>query len=213
MHRMDWNSESNSNAACTNKNAVTIAALHNSHNLVSLIPLEGFFSAMEGSSSRPSDSNSTATAASKFLSNLPSRGFLSSTVLSSNPGGMRVYICEHDTLPPESQQIKTNQTNILIRSLQLKNQKGESSSKDGKGINAGEGSRKRPPERVQDGRASAKRSNAQIGSRQEGLDSRSSDRELYSLTVERLRALLKERGLSPKGKKDELVARLRNANG
>ncbi|KAF2302642.1 hypothetical protein P3X46_023510 [Hevea brasiliensis] len=168
---------------------------------------------MEGSSSQPSDSNPTVNGASRFLSNLPSRGFLSSTVLSSNPGGMRVYICEHDTLPPEGQEIKTNQTNILIRSLQLKKQKGDSSSKDMKGVTAAEGSRKRAPERVQDGRASAKRSNSQTGSRQEGSDSRAGDRDLYSLTVERLRALLKERGLSPRGKKDELVARLRNLNG
>jgi hypothetical protein len=35
----------------------------------------------------------------------------------------------------------------------------------------------------------------------EGSDSRTSDKDYYSLTVERLRALLKERGLSPKGKK------------
>ncbi|KAF2311472.1 hypothetical protein GH714_024142 [Hevea brasiliensis] len=168
---------------------------------------------MEGSSSHPSDSNPTATGASKFLSNLPSRGFLSSTVLSSNPGGMRVYICEHDTLPPEGQQIKTNQTNILIRSLQLNKQKGDSSSKDTKGVTAAEGSRKRALERVQDGRSSAKRSNSQIVARQEGSDSRTADRDFYSLTVERLRALLKEQGLSPKGKKDELVARLRNVNG
>ncbi|KAG8638671.1 uncharacterized protein LOC110630815 isoform X1 [Manihot esculenta] len=182
---------------------------------------------MEGSSSQPSDSNPTATDVSKFLSNLPSRGFLSSTVLSSNPGGMRVYICEHNTSPPEGQQIKTNQTNILIRSLQLKKQKGESSSKDMKGVTAAEGSRKRysfylcyegmlaicAPERLQDGRSSSKRSNNQICSEQGGSDSRQADRELYSLTVEKLRALLKERGLSPKGKKDELVARLRNLNG
>ncbi|XP_015577745.1 uncharacterized protein LOC8269244 [Ricinus communis] len=169
---------------------------------------------MEASSSQPSDSNPTATTgATKFLANLPSRGFLSSTVVSSNLGGMRVYICEHETTPPEGQQIKTNQTNILIRSLQLKKQKGDSSSKDAKGVTAAEGSRKRASERVQDGRASAKRSNNQTGSRQEGSDSCTSDRDLYSLTVERLRALLKERGLSPKGKKDELVARLRNVNG
>jgi hypothetical protein len=32
-------------------------------------------------------------------------------------------------------------------------------------------------------------------------DSRTSDKDYYSLTVERLRALLKERGLSPKGRK------------
>ncbi|WCJ36251.1 SAP domain-containing protein [Euphorbia peplus] len=168
---------------------------------------------MEGSSSPPSDSNPTATSAAKFLSNLPSRGFLSSTVLSSNPGGMRVYICEHETSPPDGQQIKTNQTNILIRSLQLKKQKGDSSSKDVKGVTAAEGSRKRGPERGQDGRSSSKRSNSQTVNGPEGSDIRTSERDLYSLTVEKLRALLKEQGLSPRGKKDELVARLRNANG
>ncbi|XP_050223123.1 uncharacterized protein LOC126673166 [Mercurialis annua] len=168
----------------------------------------------EPSSPQLSDSNSMANAgASKFLANLPSRGFLSSTVLSSNPGGMRVYVCEHETMPSDSQQIKTNQTNILIRSLQLKKQKVDSCSKDVKALTAAEGSRKRASERVQDGRASAKRSNTQTGSRQDGSDSRLADRDLYSLTVERLRAMLKERGLSPKGKKEELVTRMRNATG
>ncbi|KAF9668014.1 hypothetical protein SADUNF_Sadunf15G0082700 [Salix dunnii] len=156
---------------------------------------------MESSSSCPSDSNPKPTGASEFLSNLPSHGFLSSTVSSSNPGGMRVYICEHDTSPPEGQQIKTNQTNILIRSLQLNKHKGDSSLKDVKGLTATEGSRKRAPERALDSRASAKRGNSQIGSRQEGSYSRTSDKDYYSLTVERLRALLKEQGLSPKGKK------------
>ncbi|KAG6747187.1 hypothetical protein POTOM_049568 [Populus tomentosa] len=168
---------------------------------------------MESSSSCPSDSNPKPPGASKFLSNLPSLGFLSSTVSSSNPGGMRVYICEHDTSPPEGQQIKTNQTNILIRSLQLNKHKGDSSSKDVKGLTATEGSRKRAPERALDSRAPAKRGNNQIGSRQgfehtEGSDSRTSDKDYYSLTVERLRALLKERGLSPKGKKAIRVVHL-----
>ncbi|KAJ8771541.1 hypothetical protein K2173_026718 [Erythroxylum novogranatense] len=152
---------------------------------------------MEDSSSHPFDSNLTATGASKFLTNLPSRGFLSSTVLSSNPGGMRVYICDRDTSPPEGQLIKTNQTNILIRSLQLKKQKGESSSKDVKGAHATDGSRKRAPERVLDSRASAKRNNSQPGPRQGeqlGSASRTSERDLQCLT-------------------DELVARLKSVNG
>ncbi|KAJ6374494.1 hypothetical protein OIU78_030077, partial [Salix suchowensis] len=175
---------------------------------------------MESSSSCPSDSNPKPTGASEFLSNLPSHGFLSSTVYSSNPGGMRVYICEHDTSPPgimklfmklgfyldEGQEIKTNQTNILIRSLQLNKHKGDSSLKGVKGLTATEGSRKRAPERALDSRASAKRGNNQIDSRQgfehaEGSYSRTSEKDYYSLTVERLRALLKEQGLSPKGKK------------
>ncbi|XVF54680.1 hypothetical protein PTKIN_Ptkin05aG0200300 [Pterospermum kingtungense] len=157
---------------------------------------------MEGSSSHPLDHDLTASGASKFLSNLPSRGHLSSTVISSNLGGMRVYICEHNTSPPESQHIKTNQQNILIRSLMLNNKKGDSSSKDVKA--AAEGTRKRTAERVMDSRASAKKANTQKGS-----SSRAAERDYHSLTVERLRALLKERGLSPKGKKEELIARLK----
>ncbi|XWS60278.1 hypothetical protein CRYUN_Cryun07bG0022800 [Craigia yunnanensis] len=165
---------------------------------------------MEGSSSQPFDHDQTPSDASKFLSNLPSRGHLSSTAISSNLGGMRVYICEHNTSPPESQHIKTNQENILIRSLMLNNKKGDSSSKDGKA--AAEGPRKRAAERVMDSRASAKKANTQSSSRPEGSSSRAAE-DFHSLTVEKLRALLKERGLSPKGKKDELITRLKCVNG
>ncbi|PIN22480.1 hypothetical protein CDL12_04809 [Handroanthus impetiginosus] len=171
---------------------------------------------MEGGSSVSSDASLTAGSgggASKYLANLPSRGLLSSTVLSSNPGGMRVYICERDTSPPEDQLIKTNQINILIRSLMIKNQKGDSGSKDGKGTAANQGSRKRAADKALD-KASGKKvmNNPQLGSSQEG-SSRVLDKDLHSLTVEKLRALLKERGLSGKGKKDELIARLRGVNG
>ncbi|XP_010545952.1 PREDICTED: uncharacterized protein LOC104818187 [Tarenaya hassleriana] len=166
---------------------------------------------MEASSSRQSDSsNLTASAASKYLSDLPSRGLFSSTVVSSNPGGMRVYICEHDTSAPEGQQIKTNQQNILIRSLMLKKQSGESSSKVAKGA-AEDRPRKRAANRAMDERTPSKR--AANGTRQEGSSSRPGERDYHSLTVERLRALLKEKGLPAKGRKDELIARLKNANG
>lgn len=149
--------------------------------------------------------------ASQYLVNLPSRGLFSSTVLSSNPGGMRVYICEHDTSPPADQKIKTNQTNILIRSLTLKKQKNDCNSKDVK-VKATTNARgKRSVERTGDG-SSAKKANiapAHSSIRQEGSSSRSSV-DLQGLTVERLRILLKERGLSTKGKKDELIGRLKN---
>ncbi|KAL6584296.1 hypothetical protein OROMI_003585 [Orobanche minor] len=149
----------------------------------------------------------------KFLTNLPSRGFFSSTVISSNPGGMRVYICDHDTSPPDNQLIKTNQTNILIRSLTLKSQRGDSSSKDGKGTASNQVSRKRAAEKALDKAAGKKAmSSTQLGSSQ-GESSRWLDKDLQSFTVERLRAFLKERGLSMKGKKDELIARLRGVNG
>ncbi|KAB2019253.1 hypothetical protein E1A91_D08G287800v1 [Gossypium mustelinum] len=115
---------------------------------------------------------------------------------------MRVYICEHNTSPPEMQHIKTDQQNILIRSLMLNNNKGGSSSKDVKA--AAEGPRKRAAEKVMDSSASPKKANTKNNSQSVGSSS--------SFTVERLRALLKERGHSPKGKKDELIARLRCVN-
>ncbi|KAI4336311.1 hypothetical protein L6164_014850 [Bauhinia variegata] len=163
---------------------------------------------MESSSAQPSDTNPVSSGACQFLTNLPSRGLFSSTVITSNPGGMRVYICDHNTSPPDDQHIKTNQQNILIRSLTLRKQKSDSRSKDGTEV-----SRKRAAEKVLDGRASAKRTNNQVNSRQEGSSSQTSNRDFQSLTVERLRALLKAKGLSVKGKKDELIARLKGANG
>ncbi|KAI3885266.1 hypothetical protein MKW98_002658 [Papaver atlanticum] len=159
--------------------------------------------------------------ASDYLTNLPSRGLLSSTVLSSNLGGMRVYICEHDTSPPEDQVIKTNQTNILIRSLTLKNQKNNKpktpSVKDTKST-TGNVKGKRVAESAAEGNAPAKRANLSIstgnpkpaeGSRTRSTTSSSKD-SYQTMTVERLRTLLKERGLMVKGKKDELIARLRS---
>ncbi|XP_068306759.1 protein LOWER TEMPERATURE 1-like isoform X1 [Pyrus communis] len=170
---------------------------------------------MEASPSQPpSDSNQTTSGPSMLLQNLPSRGLFSSTVLFSNPGGVRVYVCTHDTSPPDGQLIQTNQQNILIRSLTLKKQKGDSSSKDVKGASAAEGSKKRPAERVLDSKPSAKKAISQTSSRQEGSSSQaSSSRDFNGLTVERLRALLKAKRLSVKGKKDELIARLKSSSG
>ncbi|KAI3684435.1 hypothetical protein L6452_33659 [Arctium lappa] len=164
---------------------------------------------MDGSATPSKNPNG----ASKFLLDLPSKGLFSSSVISSNLGGMRVYVTDHDTSPPENQVIKTDQVNILIRSLLLKQQqKGGPTSKGAKGVGTNEGSRKRAAERAADGRAPAKRaaSTSQNGSRKEGSKSQIPE-NLQSLTVERLRALLKERGLSVKGKKDELIGRLRAA--
>ncbi|KAH6765583.1 SAP domain-containing protein [Perilla frutescens var. hirtella] len=163
------------------------------------------------SASSPSElGNAQATSsggggASKFLSNLPSRGNFSSTVLSSNLGGARVYICHRNTAPPDDQIIRTNQTNILIRSLMLMKQKGDLGSKDGKGAASSQGSRKRAAEKALDGKAAGKKA---MSSTQHG-----SSQELQSLTVEKLRALLRDKGLSATGRKDELIARLRGANG
>lgn len=162
------------------------------------------------SGSQPSNSKDGSGGASEFLVDLPSRGLLSSTIVSSNPGRMRVYVCDHDTSPPDDQLIKTNEMNILIRSLMLKNQKSDSCSKDGKGIAENQGLRKRTAERPLDGNASKRAvlsTELQVGSQTCEPDN------LRSKTVERLRALLREKGLPVRGKKDELITRLRAANG
>jgi len=64
----------------------------------------------------------------------------------------------------------------------------------------------------QDGKTPIKRassSSASGSTRQEGSSTGYSGKILQTMTVERLRALLKERGLPTKGKKEELIARLR----
>ncbi|KAF8390635.1 hypothetical protein HHK36_025162 [Tetracentron sinense] len=198
--------------------------------------------------------------ASKYLSNLPSRGLFSSTVLSSNPvldtfffelwcvsvyctfnsilgdvsieilylscihitylymyynfecshdlhldhmneeawssisGGMRVYICDRDTSPPEEQIIKTNQANILIRSLTLKKQKSDSSSKDEKGKATTESFKGKRAAETVNGRASKRAMTYSSRSPRRGEASRTSEKDLQVQTVERLRALLKEKG-------------------
>ncbi|CAM9002175.1 unnamed protein product [Rhodiola kirilowii] len=157
------------------------------------------------STSTPSGTNSPLSEAPKLLVNLPSRGFFSSHVISSNLGGLRVYMCDRDTAPPDEQLITTNQTNILIRSLTLKKKKADSKSP------SRENSKKRASETALDGRSKRAVTNKQSSTRHEALKSSASVKEYHNLTVERLRALLKERGLSVKGKKDELITRLREA--
>ncbi|EHA8589553.1 putative Apurinic endonuclease-redox protein [Cocos nucifera] len=89
---------------------------------------EGFASQSrpQGTAPPPSDPDRTAGGASKYLASLPSRGLFSNTVPSSNLGGIRVYVCDHNTAPPDEQLIKTNTTNILIRALQINKQKSDS---------------------------------------------------------------------------------------
>lgn len=91
----------------------------------------------------------------------------------------------------------------------LKKQRGDHSSKDGKGVSSTENGRKRAAEKALDGRASNKKATTsnQVASPQETSRIRTPD--IQNMTVEKLRALLKEKGLSLRGRKDELIARLR----
>ncbi|XP_066335276.1 protein LOWER TEMPERATURE 1-like [Miscanthus floridulus] len=157
-----------------------------------------------------------AGGAGKFLAGLPSRGNFSSGSgsVSSNLGGFRVYVCEHSTDPPEGQVIKTDSTNILIRHLQLNKQKSE--GKDADSRTPGENNRgKRSAARSLDVNNSAKRANLGTSSGSSACEEISgfSQHTLQSFTVERLRALLRQSGRSTKGKKDELIARLRESQG
>ncbi|XP_015698479.1 uncharacterized protein LOC102707172 isoform X2 [Oryza brachyantha] len=159
-------------------------------------------------SSSPAAKPAEARAVS-LLAGLPSRGNFVADNISSSMGGLPVYVCLHDTAPPEGQVIDTDTTNILIRSLQLSKQKNE--GKDVGSRTPGESSKgKRSASRNLDGKNPSKRPNT--GSSAEELPSVFSEQTLQSFTVEKLRILLKERGLSPKGKKDELIARLIEAS-
>ncbi|XP_008677232.1 uncharacterized isoform X1 [Zea mays] len=163
-----------------------------------------------------------ACGAAKFLAGLPSRGNFSSGSAPSNLGGFRVYVCEHSTDPPEGQVIKTDSTNILIRHLQLNKQKTEGKDVDSRTV--GENNRgkskfsfyvTRSAARSLDVNNSAKKANLGTSSGSSAYEEISgfSQHTLQSFTVERLRALLRQSGRSTKGKKDELIARLRESQG
>eukprot|EP00244_Chara_vulgaris_P002813 TRINITY_DN14965_c0_g1_i2.p1 TRINITY_DN14965_c0_g1~~TRINITY_DN14965_c0_g1_i2.p1 ORF type:complete len:172 (-),score=42.33 TRINITY_DN14965_c0_g1_i2:296-811(-) len=164
-----------------------------------------------------------------FLTGLPSRGnFTKTTSGSVVQGLLPVYICDHETSPPEDQYIRTDPTNILIRAL--KKSKDDAKAKDLKGKAAQEDHKgKRPADAGLDDRP-MKRVNASGGSgghalgtqgaavgssgRKEiaggslgGVSGKMSEKDLQNLTVDKLKAFLKEKGLPLKGKKDELVAR------
>ncbi|XP_062203514.1 uncharacterized protein LOC133905768 isoform X2 [Phragmites australis] len=153
--------------------------------------------------------------AANFLAGLPSCGNFTDSNIAHSMGGLKVYLCLHDTAPPEGQVVKTDTNNILIRALQLNKQKSE--AKDASCKTPGESSRgKRNAARNLDGKNPSKRPNTGSSagsSAHEESSSGFSEQTLQSFTVEKLRSLLKERGLSPKGKKDELIARLREALG
>ncbi|KAH7670331.1 DET1- and DDB1-associated protein 1 N-terminal [Dioscorea alata] len=165
----------------------------------------------ESSPSPPSPPpTSSPGGAAKHLVGLPSRGLFSSTIPSSNLGGMRVYVCDHDTAPPEEQVIKTNGTNILIRALQINKEKSE--QKDAHAKAAQEKKGKRSATRALESKSPAKRANTggSLSTSRQGSSNTPSEKTLQVMTVEQLRAHLRERGLSTKGKKDELIARMKN---
>jgi hypothetical protein len=111
--------------------------------------------------------------------------------------------------------IKTDSTNILIRALTLGKKKGKTeqkASKESKGkvSTVEEGKGKRPAEKQAEEKQVSKRVNTGSGSTPEGGSSRLVEKDLQTLTVQKLKTMLKEKGLPLKGIKDELIARLMN---
>lgn len=138
-----------------------------------------------------------------FLADLPSRGnFTRAACVTA--AAVPVYLCDHDTRPPDDQVIKTDSTNILIRALSLKKLRDEAAkAKEAKGKAAEESKGKRVAEGSADFHPNKKQNTV------EGGGSKYSDKELQSMTVEKLKVLLKVLGASVKGKKDELIARVK----
>eukprot|EP00252_Welwitschia_mirabilis_P009745 TRINITY_DN22596_c0_g1_i1.p1 TRINITY_DN22596_c0_g1~~TRINITY_DN22596_c0_g1_i1.p1 ORF type:complete len:155 (+),score=35.63 TRINITY_DN22596_c0_g1_i1:287-751(+) len=152
--------------------------------------------------------------AEQLLSNLPCKGSFTDAVIQPvKSDGFPVYVCVHDTSPPVERIIRTDPTNILIRSLILKNNKSDSKQRDSKKKNIADNAKgKRPADKQLDDRVRVKRasSNSVTITSDNGASSETfSEKDLQNYTVDRLRSLLKERGLPTKGKKDELIARLR----
>ncbi|KAG2561920.1 hypothetical protein PVAP13_8KG216604 [Panicum virgatum] len=152
--------------------------------------------------------------AGKFLAGMPLRGNFSSASILKITIFILILACKISLLFLEGQIIQTDSTNILIRHLQLNKQKNE--VKDSGSRTPGETTRgKRSAARSLDVNNSAKRANLGTSSRSSVYEtiSRFSQHTLQSFTVERLRALLRQSDLSTKGKKDELIARLRESQG
>ncbi|XP_042425924.1 trafficking protein particle complex II-specific subunit 130 homolog [Zingiber officinale] len=110
----------------------------------------------------------------------------------------------------EGQVIETaDTTNILIRALQINNLKNVTikSSTDG--------CISKRSFQTSEGRVSPKKmknTSVSTTSHQGSSSTEFSERTLQTMTVERLRTLLKDRGFSPKGRKDELIARLKGSD-
>mmetsp|Transcript_22230 Transcript_22230/g.37140 ORF Transcript_22230/g.37140 Transcript_22230/m.37140 type:complete len:177 (+) Transcript_22230:282-812(+) len=157
-----------------------------------------------------------------LLDGLPSRGYFTSgngNFLRVGAQRMPTYVCEHDTAPPEHQVITTDPTNILIRDLLHKKhkeerQKGKSES-DSKGKSESDPKGKRPADGTispEPKRLFTNASAVASGSGQRGTSSSKNSSftevELNEMTVDKLKALLRDKGQVTKGKKEELIHRV-----
>ncbi|MCO5551135.1 hypothetical protein L7F22_004632 [Adiantum nelumboides] len=116
----------------------------------------------------------------------------------------------------EDQVISTDPTNILIRSLTLKRSKGDLKGKQKQKPGADSNRRKRPAERAADDKITSKKVNTSSGlsssnRKENGGANSSTEKDFQGYTVEKLRSLLKEQNLPRTGKKEELIARLKQS--
>ncbi|EFJ11126.1 hypothetical protein SELMODRAFT_271942 [Selaginella moellendorffii] len=134
------------------------------------------------------------------LLGLPCRGNFTSVVPSSSLGGLRVYVCDSDPRPGV-QVVKTDSTNILIRSLMLKKPKEQEAQDKAKQADA--------PKKK---RAAADKPESSKSSKKKKVDTASGSASYEGYTVEMLRTALKEKGLPVKGRKSDLITRLKKAS-
>lgn len=143
------------------------------------------------------------------LLNLPARGCLvSTTPILQSP---KTYVADHDTEPPEGQEIRTDPENILIRQLLQRREKAVGKGKQDKGKATDKG--KRPAEAPHD-RGGTKRSHCEAGASGEGPSGEAPSLQFYtadqlrSKTNQELTEMLRSRGLGGRGKKEEMVQRI-----
>ena len=128
------------------------------------------------------------------LSTLPSRGLCSSARPALH-GAPRVYVPVHDTAPPADQVVRTDGTNLLIRSLTQHREREERARKAGADKRPADGAAPAP---------AAKRPATEV-SLPAGPITAAAAR---GFTVPQLKAALQSKGLPVGGKKEDLLERL-----
>ena len=128
------------------------------------------------------------------LDSLPSRG-LCSSARPSLRGSARVYVPVHNTAPPADQVVRTDGTNLLIRSLTQHREREERARKAGGDKRAADGTADAP---------AAKRPAPEVTVPAGPITAAAA----RGFTVPQLKAALQSKGLPVGGKKEDLLERL-----
>lgn len=151
-----------------------------------------------------------------FLENLPSRGNLTATIpgqsLYKQP---QTYLAQHPTAPPAEQIITTDPENVLLRVLKLaqrregpKSKADKAKAADKSKRPASEGAEGAPASKKQNTQANAATAENDVGSSKGSKSDSFSLHELQGKTNKALMDLLRDKGQSTKGKKEDLVKRI-----